>query len=175
MSTARYLPQYTYEDYLQWEGDWELWFGTAIAMTPSPFGAHERVVNRLATQLSVALDAICPHCRVYSNLDWVAANDTVVRPDVMVVCGEQPDRHLEYPPVLAAEVLSPSTAQRDRDHKLPLYAQFGVPHFLILDPDAKTCDRFELKGKAYEAVDENWLLRFEKGCDVSLDIDDLFR
>ena len=33
-----YKPRYTVDDYESWAGDWELWQGTAIAMTPSPFG-----------------------------------------------------------------------------------------------------------------------------------------
>lgn len=177
MSTsARYQPHYTYEDYLQWEGDWELWFGTVIAMTPSPFGAHERIVTQLATQLNVSLEKNCPDCRVYAGLDWVAAEDTVVRPDVMVVCGEQPDRHLERPPALAAEVLSPSTAARDREHKAALYAEFGVRHYLILDPQAATLERFELSDQQYRAVDAaNPVLHLGEGCEVSLAVEELFR
>ncbi len=48
MSTVRkYQPHYTVEDYRQWKGDWELWYGTAVAMSPSPFGPHERAVSAL--------------------------------------------------------------------------------------------------------------------------------
>ena len=35
---ARYSPHYTMKDSRLWKGDWERWFGTAVAMTPSPFG-----------------------------------------------------------------------------------------------------------------------------------------
>lgn len=175
-SAASYKPHYTYQDYLHWEGDWELWFGTAIAMTPSPFGPHERVVTQLVTQLNIALSTGCPRCRVYAGLDWVAAADTVVRPDVMVVCGEQPERHLERPPALAAEVLSPSTAKHDRQYKAALYAQFGVQHYLILDPEAKTLERFELVDGAYRSMDAaNPALRLGDGCEASLDVRELFR
>lgn len=175
-SAARYKPHYTYGDYLQWEGDWELWFGTAVAMTPSPFGPHERVVTQLVRQLSNALATNCPRCRVYAGLDWVVAEDTVVRPDAMVVCGEQPERHLDRPPALAAEVLSPSTAERDRRYKAALYAQFGVPLYLILDPQAATLEIFELVEGAYRAMDPaNPALLLDDGCEVSLDVRDLFR
>jgi Uma2 family endonuclease len=175
-NAASFNPRYTYQDYLQWEGDWELWFGTAVAMTPSPFGAHERIVTRLVTKLTVALEAKCPDCVVYAGLDWVAAEDTVVRPDVMVVCGEQPERHLERPPVLAAEVLSPSTAERDREYKSALYVQFGVSHYLILDPKAATLERFELVSGEYRVAEPaNSELRLADDCEVSLNFGELFR
>jgi Uma2 family endonuclease len=175
-NAASFTPRYTYQDYLQWEGDWELWFGTAVAMTPSPFGPHERIVSELAGQLRNELKAKCPDCRVYAGLDWLAAEDTVVRPDVMVVCGEQPERHLERPPVLAAEVLSPSTAERDREYKSALYAQFGVPHYLILDPKAATFERFELASGEYRVAEPaNSELQLADDCEVSLDIGELFR
>lgn len=43
MSTApRYQTYYLISDYLQWEGSWELWNGTAVAMSPSLLGPHGR-------------------------------------------------------------------------------------------------------------------------------------
>lgn len=53
MSTVpRYIPRYTIDDYQHWEGDWELIDGVPIAMTPSPFGHHERIVSRLSFEES---------------------------------------------------------------------------------------------------------------------------
>jgi len=37
------LPHYTYDDYSQWEGRWELIDGIAYAMTPAPWFSHQRV------------------------------------------------------------------------------------------------------------------------------------
>ena len=52
MSTARrYRPHYLVADYQQWEGHWELWFGTAVAMAPAPFGPHERAVSEISFQI----------------------------------------------------------------------------------------------------------------------------
>jgi hypothetical protein len=48
----RYEPHYSVSDYLQWEGDWELWNGTAVAMSPSPLGPHERAAAKLVFQSS---------------------------------------------------------------------------------------------------------------------------
>ena len=42
------------------------------------------------------------------------------------------------------EVLSPSTAQMDRVDKLPIYAEHGVEHVWLVDPDAQTLEIFAL-------------------------------
>ena len=42
------------------------------------------------------------------------------------------------------EVLSPGTARIDRKKKMPIYAQFGVPHLWLVDPLEKTLEIFRL-------------------------------
>ncbi|MFO0943736.1 MAG: hypothetical protein U0930_23620 [Pirellulales bacterium] len=52
MSLAKQnLPCYTIEDYRQWQGDWELWDGVAIAMIPSSFGKQQKVLFDLAAEI----------------------------------------------------------------------------------------------------------------------------
>jgi Uma2 family endonuclease len=135
MSTApRYIPHYTLEDHRHWEGDWELIDGLPISMTPSPFGPHERVITEVSRQVANQLIENKCDCRVYANLDWIISDDTVIRPDLMVVCGEQPERHLERPPSLMVEVLSDSTCGRDLTAKCTLCRENNVQHYLIIDP-----------------------------------------
>lgn len=71
-------------------------------------------------------------CRAYAGLDWIVNEDTVVRPDVMVVCGPQPERHLEKPPELTVEVLSPSTKTRDQVAKRQLYHEHRIAKDRVL-------------------------------------------
>ncbi len=33
-----YFPEYNYEDYKLWDGDWELIYGIPYAMSPAPNG-----------------------------------------------------------------------------------------------------------------------------------------
>ena len=95
MSTAsRFVPNYTVDDYRHWEGDWQLIEGVPVAMSPSPFGPHERIVAEFVKSFGSQIDQQGCDCRVYAGLDWIVSNDTVVRPDVMVVCGPQPERAL---------------------------------------------------------------------------------
>lgn len=130
-------PHYTVEDYRLWKGDWELWNGTAVAMTPSPFGRHSEMLARLAAVLIDAIDTARCDATVLPKLDWIVSPDTVVRPDLSVVCGAAPERHLDSSPALVVEVLSQSTRQRDLDHKRLLYQQQKVGWYLIADPDGR--------------------------------------
>lgn len=43
------------------------------------------------------------------------------------------------------EVLSPSTLRTDKIRKMPLYAEHGIKHLWLVDPNAKTLDAFRLE------------------------------
>lgn len=155
MSTApKYRPHYTVADYQLWEGDWELWYGTAVSMSPSPFGPHERAVSKIVAQLDTSISTSNCACAVYAGLDWIVQNDTVVRPDVMLVCGEQPERHLERPPALVVEVLSPSSAEKDLTAKRQLYEQQQVEHYLLIDVAKQTISWLALRNGSYVEMPE---------------------
>ena len=49
-------------------------------------------------------------------------------------------------PDWVCEVLSPSTARLDRTDKLSVYAEFGVGHVWLVDPDVRTLEVFALTG-----------------------------
>ena len=144
MSTApKYRPHYTVADYEKWSGDGELWQGTAVAMTPSPFGQHQYVLVNLVSELRAGCSG--SDWRVLAEIDWRIDESTVVRPDAMILVGDIPERHVERTPLLVAEILSASTAEKDRNAKFDLYCEQGVPHYLILDPTHQTLDHFVLR------------------------------
>ncbi|WP_164102054.1 Uma2 family endonuclease [Candidatus Laterigemmans baculatus] len=176
-SAPRYVPHYTVEDYLQWQGDWELIDGVAIAMTPSPFGRHERIVANLVYELMACVEREGCDCRAYAGLDWIVSSDTVVRPDVMLVCGPQPERHLEKPPELVVEVLSPSTQLRDQVTKRQLYHQHGVEFYMLVDPETNSIELLQQGEAAYEPLDsaERLECRLASGCRITLAKDRVLR
>lgn len=136
MSTApRYVPHYTVSDHAEWEGDWELLAGVAVAMTPSPFGRHAEQLSRMAATLWNAIDATGCKATVLAEIDWIISDDTVVRPDLSVVCGPAPQRHVEQAPALIVEILSTATRERDLTVKRDLYEAQGVRWYAIIDPD----------------------------------------
>ncbi len=103
---AEWLPHYTYQDYAQWEGDWELIFGFPYAMSPSPKRNHQAIERKFIVLVNDALKQAqkgCA-CEIYHGLDWIINDSTVVRPDAMIVCGNFDEDFLNFPPVLIIEI-----------------------------------------------------------------------
>jgi Uma2 family endonuclease len=55
------------------------------------------------------------------------------------------DHRFEVVPDWVGEILSPSTAKKDRVLKLPLYAHYGVAYAWLVDPLARTLEAYELR------------------------------
>ena len=43
-----YLPNYTYDDYKNWEGNWEVIYGVPYAMSPAAMIKHQAISNKIA-------------------------------------------------------------------------------------------------------------------------------
>ena len=71
--------------------------------------------------------------------DVILTHEDVFVPDLVVVRHPQDvtERAIEAPPLLVVEILSPSTRKQDRGIKAERYAELGVEHFWIVDPDAR--------------------------------------
>jgi len=179
MATARrYLPSYSVEDYLQWEGDWELFDGIAVAMTPSPFASHQDIGMRISSALFKQLeDSACDRCQVFYELDWIVDAHTVVRPDILITCGDKVEKHLRAAPTLIVEILSAATLQKDRTGKFEIYQQQGVSHYLMADPDARSLDVYHLVDGQYVKRDPAAVYRFQldQQCQVELQTKQVFR
>jgi len=172
MGIPKYVPHYTYEDYKHWEGRWELIQGIPFAMRPQPSFQHQRVSQRIAYELERALEG-CTRCRAVLPVDWKIAEDTVVQPDNMVVCGEVTNQsYLDKPPVLVFEVLSPSTEQKDRLLKAELYASQGVKYYVLVDPQVQQAEVLELELGEYQKVavlhGQKWRFDLEE-CQIEVD------
>lgn len=55
------------------------------------------------------------------------------------------DHRFEVVPNWVCEILSPSTASKDREIKLPLYARYGVRYAWLIDPLQHALEAMELK------------------------------
>lgn len=164
-----HFPHYTLADYEQWEGNWELWDGYAVAMTPSPSFDHQEALTNLAAALRSSLAELegC-HCKTVVEVDWRVAEDTVVRPDVMIVCEPVKTKWVEVTPSLVVEVLSPSTRKNDLNYKRSLYAKQGVTYYLIVDPKAQTIEALYLVDDQYRETGLDGI-SLHDGCVISLD------
>jgi len=168
MAKLRFEPRYTVEDYEQWEGDWELWDGTAVAMSPSPTRLHQTIARNFILQFQQQLiDSDACHCQTLHEIDWRIDTSTVVRPDVVVVCDQSDTPFIESPPSLIVEVLSESTAGKDRLAKRQLYSDQGVGYYLLADPASKNLEVLRLDGNSYRET--RLPLELHDGCGLTLE------
>lgn len=77
--------------------------------------------------------------------------ETVVQPDILFIAKDRLDiiaaTHISGAPDLMVEVLSVSSAYRDRIEKKRIYAEFGVREYWIVDADQKLLEAFDLTGE----------------------------
>ena len=172
MSIAeRYRPYYTYADYCQWEGRWELIEGMPYAMSPLPIPEHQNICGNLFILLKESSALNCKKCKVYLPLDWKISDDTIVQPDVLIVCKKIEKKYLDFPPALVIEVLSPATAAKDRGEKMELYQSEKVKYYLIADAQFKKIEVYQLLNNRYELVflnPESFDFTFEENCSATV-------
>lgn len=148
------LPHYTYEDYKEWEGRWEIIGGVAYAMSPAPASRHQRISQQIAFELGKKLEN-CKRCKAYLPVDWVIAEDTIVQPDNLVVCDEEPwTTKLKTTPSIIFEVISRSSAHKDRAVKYSLYEEAGVKYYILVYPSSETATLFYLRNGKFLEVGE---------------------
>jgi Uma2 family endonuclease len=129
---------------------YELIDGTLV-VTPAPSDPHQASVG----ELYVLLRAACPSdLRVrLAPYDVTLAADTLVQPDVLVATKAAiTHRGLPAAPVLAVEVLSPSTALIDLNLKRARYEQAGVASYWAFDPVGLRLRAWDLAGGEYVEV-----------------------
>ena len=173
---AKYRPYYTYEDYCLWEGRWELIEGMPYAMSPAPVPAHQRVSLLLSLRFENAL-INCKECKAYPPLDWKIEEDTIVQPDLLIVCNKIEKKFLDFPPVLIVEILSPSTASKDRGEKMELYQSQKVKYYLIVDSQFKKLEIYEYINTQYEPVSVNpemYLFTLHDNCTADVNLLDIW-
>lgn len=154
--------RYTVADYLGWPDDirCELIDGAIYDMSPAPVVGHQQVVVTLTTLLNTCLNARrsdggggYQNCQLLvSPIDVVLFPDTVVQPDLIVVCDPAKlanGKHVLGAPDLVVEVLSPSTALKDKREKRRLYEKAGVAEYLIVDPAEFYAEYYRLEGGTY--------------------------
>ncbi len=130
--------------------------GVIYDMTPSPSEAHQRVTTAIGSLLFSALKG---RCRTYvAPFDvWPTGDihDAYVQPDVTVVCdlAKLSAVGCVGAPDLVVEVLSPTTAGKDRKAKRRLYQRAGVREFWIVDPLMHTVEVFHLELNVFGVAD----------------------
>lgn len=141
--------RHTFADVLAWNEDEriEIINGEAFMMA-TPSRIHQEISMAIAAQLYNFLEG--KQCKVYpapfgvrlfeQDGDSPENVDTVVEPDISVVCDRNKlDKHgCKGAPDLIVEILSPSTRRYDRLVKLNLYQRAGVREYWIVDPENRS-------------------------------------
>jgi Uma2 family endonuclease len=150
VATYKNLPHYTYNDYVHWEGRWELIDGIPYAMSPMPSLSHQSINFKIVDQLNDLLKK-CQKCEAYLPIDWKISDDVILQPDVSVVCGNTKNKkYLDFAPTLIFEILSPSSANKDKTIKFHYYQREKVKYYVLVDPSKKLVEIFELKNNQYK-------------------------
>ena len=135
--------RYTYRDYLdlpETAERCELIDGEYWIMT-SPTGPHQGAILNVGSELWRFVRANRLGKAFIAPFDVILSPDDVFQPDVMFISNERMRRYtgdnIRGAPDLVMEVLSPSTAERDRGVKRDRYARFGVREYWIADLEAR--------------------------------------
>ncbi len=121
-----------------------------LLVTAAPTGKHQKVFSRLFVILERLLEEP-RRATVYQAVGVYFAPDTIYCPDLIVVpFGTIVEKYFQGSPLIAIEVLSPSTERRDRTLKFQQYARSAVREYWIIDPDELIAEVYALKGNQYE-------------------------
>jgi Uma2 family endonuclease len=159
-----------------WEGDWELIDGTAYAMAPSPGFEHQSIAMLIGSTLTESIKS-CKNCIAVMEMDYKISDDTILRPDIALVCGQKDGAYIKTAPKLIVEVVSPSSALRDEKIKLSLYEEERVPYYILIYPKDLRAKIYSLQNSSYQKVADilKGSFKFDDSeCGSSIDFDFVF-
>jgi Uma2 family endonuclease len=119
-----------------------------LFVSPAPGTRHQKIAYRLYG----VLEAACPPEFEVMGAPYAVHHGEYIelQPDVLVGRFEDfTDTDLPKPPVLAVEVLSPSTALNDLNTKKAAYERLGVQSYWVIDPQQLQLTVFELRDGNY--------------------------
>ena len=145
---------WTYSDYLELPEDgnrYEVLEGQ-LYMTPAPSSYHQ-ILSRRLQFLFYQLELEGRGQIFNAPIDLLIPGAEPAQPDLVYLAADQEDlvtrRGIEGVPEMVVEILSPSSATRDRTVKLHLYERNKVRRYALLDPSARTLELFRLDGQSY--------------------------
>lgn len=158
MAIPNPVVKFTYQDYLNTPEDkrYELLDGELL-MTPAPGELHQNVSAQLGWRLVQFASENNLGWVYHAPFDVVMSDTDVVQPDLLFVSNDRSriitPENIQGAPDLVVEILSPSTATRDRTFKRTLYARHGVKEYWLVDTTEKDVTVLLLGGRGFEVVD----------------------
>ncbi|WP_454301594.1 Uma2 family endonuclease [Salana multivorans] len=122
-----------------------------LVVTPAPRIQHQEVAGNLYAVLRAATPGDLK--LLFAPVDVVLADDTVIQPDLLVAPRTAfTEIDLPAPPLLAVEVLSPSTRGIDLLLKRERLQRAGCRHYWVVDPAVPSIVAWHLVDGAYEEM-----------------------
>ena len=151
-------PRVTYAELEQWPDDgrrYEL-YGGEVIVVPAPLPIHQVVALRLFRILD-EYARTTGGLALASPLDIVFSEYDVLQPDVVFFDPERRQQidlqsAIRIVPNLVVEVLSRSTAARDRGRKRDVFADYEVSEYWIVDPTVRTLEILTNRSRRFEQV-----------------------
>lgn len=150
-----------------------------LLVSPAPSMTHQRIVQRLGMLLTVFVtDQRLPAEVFFTAADIAKNKRNLVQPDVLVVDLARGADRSKWPPMssllLACEVVSPSTASRDRREKRRLYLGEGVEYWIV-DPVGRVIERWRPNESRPEILVDTLVWEpVGAGRPLAIDIEQLF-
>ncbi len=156
--------RYTYADYIKWkfEERVELLKGKLFKMA-APNVVHQKISRKLTLKMGVFFEEtgcelfVAPFdVRLPLPQSKITDEkiDTIVQPDLCVVCDENKlDKNgCLGVPDLVVEILSPGNSRREMRDKFELYQEAGVLEYWIVDPERETVLRHVLDNGKFKMI-----------------------
>ena len=152
--------KFTYRDYLLLpEQDRRELIEGDFHVVPSPKFKHQAISRNLGVEMWEFVRQNSLGIVLWAPMDVVLDQENVVQPDILFVSNDRrniiTDDNISGAPDLVIEILSPSTADRDRELKLGLYARFGVSEYWIVDPDERSVQVMKLGAGGYDSIERH--------------------
>lgn len=139
--------------------------GVIYSMSPSPNYQHFIINGNIYSIIKQGLKgSICLVSMENLNFKYhPEKNDDYLCPDIMVICDRKHLKDSSYSgvPKFIAEILSPSTAKRDRTQKWDIYENAGVEEYWIIAPRERSIEIYYLKDGEY-TLEQSYILQDDK-------------
>ena len=170
------MGDYTYDDYIEWDGRWELIDGAPIPIPPVLSKEHRELSLNALVELEEGIKD-CDLCLVVGSADWKISNDTVVRPDISLICDEPNGAYITKPPKLIIEILDIDREDYYRNIKFDLYKNNRVKYYILLNKEEGIAEAFKLVGDEYKKCGRFCSEKYSfelKRCWVNMDFSKIF-
>jgi Uma2 family endonuclease len=155
MTQIRGTDSYSFHDYLQTVNEQYKahLFGGLIVMESPAAARHEELQNFLAILVGTFVSERQLGRVFGSRMTFKLSGHDGVEPDLSFVSSEHLDRikkvHVDGPPDLAVEIVSPGTRKLDYEAKRPAYERAGTPELWIVDYLKQRADFFCLENRHF--------------------------